>query len=66
MSLAINHFYRFGEFTVDSDQKVLLRNGETFAPNSKGIRHASDPGYKQRPDCRKGRVDASTLAGYFC
>src|SRR5437660_1641642 len=27
MSLAINHFYRFGEFTVDGDQKVLLRNG---------------------------------------
>lgn len=26
MSLAINHFYRFGEFIVDSDQKVLLRN----------------------------------------
>src|SRR5437879_4649361 len=26
MSLAINHFYRFGEFTVDGDQKVLLRN----------------------------------------
>ena len=27
MSLAINHFYRFGEFTVDGDQKVLLQNG---------------------------------------
>jgi Tol biopolymer transport system component/DNA-binding winged helix-turn-helix (wHTH) protein len=27
MSLAINHFYRFREFTVDSDQKVLLQNG---------------------------------------
>src|SRR2546429_7339660 len=26
MSLAIKHFYRFGEFTVDGDQKVLLRN----------------------------------------
>jgi Tol biopolymer transport system component/DNA-binding winged helix-turn-helix (wHTH) protein len=26
MSLAVNHFYRFGEFTVDLDQKVLLRN----------------------------------------
>src|SRR5436853_94869 len=26
MSLAINHFHRFGEFTVDGDQKVLLRN----------------------------------------
>ena len=27
MSLAINDFYRFGEFTVDREQKVLLRNG---------------------------------------
>jgi Tol biopolymer transport system component/DNA-binding winged helix-turn-helix (wHTH) protein len=27
MSLAIGHFYRFGEFTVDREQKVLLRNG---------------------------------------
>jgi Tol biopolymer transport system component/DNA-binding winged helix-turn-helix (wHTH) protein len=27
MSLAINHFYLFGEFTVDREQKVLLRNG---------------------------------------
>jgi Tol biopolymer transport system component/DNA-binding winged helix-turn-helix (wHTH) protein len=26
MSLAINHFYRFEEFTVDGDQRVLLRN----------------------------------------
>src|SRR5438477_8846060 len=26
MSLAINHFHRFGEFTLDGDQKVLLRN----------------------------------------
>ena len=26
MSLAINHFYRFGEFIVDAEQKVLLRN----------------------------------------
>src|SRR4029077_16462122 len=26
MSLAIKQFYRFGEFTVDGDQKVLLRN----------------------------------------
>src|SRR6266478_960008 len=24
MSQAIEHFYRFGEFTVDADQKVLL------------------------------------------
>ena len=28
MSRAINHFYRFGEFTVDSDQRVLLQNGK--------------------------------------
>ena len=28
MSLVSNHFYRFGEFTVDSNQKVLLRNGK--------------------------------------
>ena len=27
MSLAIEHSYRFGEFTVDREQKVLLRNG---------------------------------------
>jgi len=27
MSLAIEHFYRFGDFTVDTDQKILLRNG---------------------------------------
>ena len=27
MSLAIGHCYQFGEFTVDCDQKVLLRNG---------------------------------------
>ncbi len=27
MSLAIKHFYRFGDFTVDADQKVLRRNG---------------------------------------
>ena len=25
---AINQFYRFGEFTVDSEQKVLLQNGK--------------------------------------
>src|SRR5688500_15379983 len=25
---AINQFYRFGEFTVDGDQKVLLQNGK--------------------------------------
>jgi Tol biopolymer transport system component/DNA-binding winged helix-turn-helix (wHTH) protein len=27
MSLAVKHSYRFGEFAVDDDQKVLLRNG---------------------------------------
>src|SRR5215471_632286 len=27
MSDVISHFYQFGEFTVDCDQKVLLRNG---------------------------------------
>lgn len=26
MSVAVNHFHRFGEFTVDREQKVLLRN----------------------------------------
>ena len=26
--LLINHFYRFGEFTLDVDQKVLLRQGK--------------------------------------
>ena len=28
MPSLINHFYRFGEFTVDPDQKVLLRHGK--------------------------------------
>ena len=28
MSLHINHFYRFGEFSLDIDQKVLLRRGK--------------------------------------
>src|SRR6266496_3249506 len=28
MSLLINHFYRFGEFTLDADQGVLLREGK--------------------------------------
>jgi Tol biopolymer transport system component/DNA-binding winged helix-turn-helix (wHTH) protein len=28
MSLPTNHFYRFGEFTVDTDQKVLLREDQ--------------------------------------
>ena len=31
MSLAIKHLYRFGEFTVDGDQKVLLRNDSPLA-----------------------------------
>lgn len=31
MSPAINGFYRFGEFTVDREQKVLLRNGSRLA-----------------------------------
>src|SRR5687768_9551147 len=28
MSLHTNHFYRFGEFSLDIDQKVLLRQGK--------------------------------------
>ena len=28
MPSLINHFYRFGEFTLDADQRVLLRNGK--------------------------------------
>ena len=28
MSLLLNHFYRFGDFTLDADQKVLLRKGK--------------------------------------
>ena len=28
MSSLINRLYRFGEFTVDADQKVLLRDGK--------------------------------------
>ena len=28
MPLLINHFYRFGEFTLDADQRVLLRQGK--------------------------------------
>src|SRR5688500_8049284 len=28
MPSLINHFYRFGEFTVDADQRVLLRHGK--------------------------------------
>ena len=28
MSLRIKHFYQFGEFTIDAEQKVLLRQGK--------------------------------------
>jgi len=28
MSLLINHFYRFGEFSLDTDQRILLREGK--------------------------------------
>src|SRR5262245_18531827 len=28
MSSLTNHFYRFGDFTLDVDQKVLLRQGK--------------------------------------
>src|SRR5688572_12957233 len=28
MPSLINHFYRFGEFTIDADQRVLLRHGK--------------------------------------
>ncbi len=28
MPSLINHFYRFGEFTIDADQRVLLREGK--------------------------------------
>ena len=31
MSLLINHFYRFGDFTLDTDQRVLLREGKPVA-----------------------------------
>src|SRR2546423_14399971 len=31
MSVAIKQFYRFGEFTVDGDQRVLLRNDSPLA-----------------------------------
>lgn len=31
MSLFINHFYRFGEFTLDTDQRVLLRESKPVA-----------------------------------
>ena len=35
MSLAIKHFYCFGDFTVDADQKVLLRDGTPMAMTPK-------------------------------
>jgi TolB-like protein/DNA-binding winged helix-turn-helix (wHTH) protein/Tfp pilus assembly protein PilF len=31
MSLLISHFYQFGEFTLDADQRVLLRAGKPLA-----------------------------------
>jgi Tol biopolymer transport system component/DNA-binding winged helix-turn-helix (wHTH) protein len=35
MSLLINHFYRFGDFTLDTDQRVLLREGKPVAVTPK-------------------------------
>jgi Tol biopolymer transport system component/DNA-binding winged helix-turn-helix (wHTH) protein len=35
MSLFINHFYRFGEFTLDTDQRVLLRQGKPLGLSPK-------------------------------
>src|SRR4030095_7092150 len=31
MSSLINHYYRFGEFTLDADQRILLREGKALA-----------------------------------
>ena len=31
MSLLIKHFYRFGEFTLDTDQRILLGDGKPLA-----------------------------------
>ena len=31
MSLLINHYYQFGEFTLDTDQRVLVREGKPVA-----------------------------------
>lgn len=31
MSLLINRFYRFGDFTLDTEQRVLLRDGKPLA-----------------------------------
>src|SRR5262249_55785363 len=30
MSLLVNHYYRFAEFTLDSDQRILLRKGKAL------------------------------------
>lgn len=35
MSLLINHYYRFAEFTLDTDQRVLLREGKPVAVTPK-------------------------------
>jgi len=35
MSLLINHFYRFGGLILDTDQRVLLREGKPVALTSK-------------------------------
>jgi len=35
MSHAISHLYRFGQFTLDVDQKVLLQNGVILAVTPK-------------------------------
>jgi Tol biopolymer transport system component/DNA-binding winged helix-turn-helix (wHTH) protein len=35
MSLLINQFYRFGEFTLDTDQRVLLRDGKRLPLTTK-------------------------------
>jgi DNA-binding winged helix-turn-helix (wHTH) protein len=31
MSLLIDHSYRFGEFTLDTDQRILLREGKPLS-----------------------------------
>ena len=35
MSLHISHFYRFAEFTLDTDQRVLLREGKRLPLTTK-------------------------------
>jgi hypothetical protein len=42
MSLLINHFYRFGEFTLDAEQKVLLRQDKPLLLAPKLIDEESD------------------------